>query len=56
MFDRFMDLVEENKRRDQERYLERKRRRAQALKWGIAAGAAVLLLTTRAKTTITIDD
>ena len=34
MFDRFMDLVEENKRRDQERYLERKRRRAQVLKWG----------------------
>jgi len=56
MFDRFLDLVEANKQRDQQRKLARQERNKKLAIWALGAGVVAVGIARKGKTEIYIKD
>lgn len=56
MFDRFLDLVEANKQRDQQRKLARQERNKKLVMWTLAAGVVAVGVAHKGRTEIYIKD
>lgn len=56
MFNRFLDLVEANKQRDQQRKLARQERNKKLAMWALGAGVVAVGIARKGKTEIYIKD